>query len=517
MDATNWTVSGAKAYTSSVASQLGGPGSIWNIPGGVAIWNKPSVANFLNSGLPCCLARVMIKDEVIPHKCPTPHNDFVYIYIPVILTPSSLANVGKISESVGYDKMRNMLSVRCGSLEQCVIIAKMVIDRLLMHATAEELVKTYVSNLARAADAAFVSKTYTALYQGLLKHYISADKANFSITQGYWNSLCGPERQGGLFGLFSSKPTRSIAPDRSSTQALISVMQSSLAQKNKEGFAENEFAVPWYASNNPATVRFGWDREQLPYKIYSDFGSVGPSHTIHNISLSGGSFGTPLPPDPALKQSNQSKQLGKVGRGNVEWMVESSIPEDPWYSSNDPLTFGQGAFDSQTYLPSERDALLAQSEYTMTGLREQMASTPSTPSTASRKKIEGFCNCSRRCRCNRVRCTCDRNCRCGTHPRRLPSRFLDLPQDIGRSSHQLYGMESMIGGEKSAVSDASAFDDSYKVTDPRFLVGTAELHYNVDSDTQDITREYGTVAQKKHYPRLTDFLNYGITATVDPM
>lgn len=49
-------------------------------------------------------------------------------------------------------------------------------------------------------------------------------------------------------------------------------------------------------------------------------------------------------------------------------------------------------------------------------------------------------------------------------------------------------------------------------TDPRFLVGSANLYYNVGSDVMDITRLYGTVEQNQRFPMYTDAIKYGLTS-----
>lgn len=484
MDATSWSNKQSAQYAAAVSSQLGGAPVVWNRVGGVAIWDSPSVAGFLGSQLPCCLSRVMVKDEAIPHSCPVAHNDCVYIYVPVILIPATLDLVSRVSESVGYDKMRNMLSIRCGSLEMDIIILKIVLDLLTGKTKLTSLISsnTYVKSLAQAGNADFVTACYTSLYSALLTHYTLMDKANFSITQGYWNSSCGPEKSegAGFFGwLFSSGASKSkrLAPDRTSTQSVVAKMQASLTppgqthsgQLKKEHLAatNDEYSDPWYVSNEPEIHRSGWDRDDLPYTVYS---SPGPSY------LSARSEGFPGAPASFKKEK----------------MVEAAAELDPWYFGDraDADGFEWGAFNQRIYLPTHRDALLAQSEYTMSGLRELMTLKPT-------KSKEDFCGCRRRgCRCGPWGCTCGRRCSYCRH------RYYREGFDIG---------------EKSSISNASAFDDSYKVTDPRFLVGTAALHYNIDSDTQDITREYGTVAQKKHYPRLSDYYNYGIPGSIDPM
>lgn len=45
--------------------------------------------------------------------------------------------------------------------------------------------------------------------------------------------------------------------------------------------------------------------------------------------------------------------------------------------------------------------------------------------------------------------------------------------------------------------------------DARFALGAAAIHYETDSQTNDITRTYGTVSQRVQYPTYTDYVRYG--------
>jgi hypothetical protein len=153
-------------------------------------------------------------------------------------------------------------------------------------------------------------------------------------------------------------------------------------------------------------------------------------------------------------------------------MNKSSEPYDNWYASNNPYTYDVGAADAGT------DSL-----HRVAGLMR-----PGNPAMLS----PNTCSCGARCNCHQKEhfsvATGSKGCGCNT--------------------------TNTKNTKKSKVSKEH-FDDSYKTTDPRFLYGSAALHFNVGSDTQDITRTYGTVSQKKRYPRLADFLNYGITGTID--
>ena len=50
-----------------------------------------------------------------------------------------------------------------------------------------------------------------------------------------------------------------------------------------------------------------------------------------------------------------------------------------------------------------------------------------------------------------------------------------------------------------------------RIIDPRFLLGTSDIYTSFGSDVQNITRVYGTVAQKRKYPKYTDLIRHGYT------
>jgi hypothetical protein len=233
-------------------------------------------------------------------------------------------------------------------------------------------------------------------------------------------------------------------------------------QRSENLLGEDDQA--WYTSNNAYDYRAGWDMDAGRFAKISQFGAP--------------SFNSPY----------------------TEHLVESEPPyfgeSQPWYATRNPINLIEGAYDARTFIPTYRDALTAQGEYTATGMRELF--TPkrserlaSEPAPLGRYICAG-CNCSK-CVASSKRgtkctgCSCP-NCHC--HIKTLPKN----------KKHEHF-ME---------IAD----DNSY-TTDPRFLVGTADLHFNVGSDVNDITRVYGTVDQKRYYPKLADYINYGVASVLE--
>lgn len=199
-----------------------------------------------------------------------------------------------------------------------------------------------------------------------------------------------------------------------------------------------------------------------------------------------------------VEETSYSNRTERLVESQPPWFGESR----PWYTTRNPINFIEGAYDSKTFVPTYRDAMLAQGEYTASGMRELF--TPTRDGFKPQRERPGILGNPGRCICvgcnckvcnassNRgVKCTgcsCP-NCNCHIKPERFSSR---------RREHFM----------------ENANDNSY-TTDPRFLVGTAELHFNVGSDVNDITRVYGTVDQKRYYPKLADYFNYGLASVLE--
>lgn len=443
-----WVNQDAAKYV-AVASKTLGTASGWNIPGGAAVWpistsgDSSTSQNFLGTGLPSCFTKHMVLDERIMHQCPAPHNDFFYTYTALLLNHKTLDLVNQISESVGYDKMKGLLIVRCGSLEQTILITHIILQILTGSANRAQMASgEYVKIMRRANDPAEVANCYIKLYKDLTKHYQMADAAD-----GYWTKNCGPTTPPGIFAkMFGTdpKPRPRTEADRAHIKNLITKMHTAESKRPKKDWDY------W----QPNKTLLPTKKEKFGASYFSSGGESGPSRK----GLMTSSY-------PSSHYSEHSRGENEHSRGENEYMIDSE-PTDPWYTSNESSEFSIGSFDSRTYLPLHRESALAQSEMTSSGIRERFSQSPSHIHAVS------SCHCGR-----------GRNCSC-------------------RNRENLDG-------------SATQFDDTYQTTDPRFLYGTAAIHYNVDSDTQDITRTYGTVDQKRHYPRITDFINYGITGSLD--
>lgn len=91
----------------SFVKELGKPNWIVNQPHGMAYW-KPT------RGL---WDEHILRDEDVPHCVPAKHNDYFYSSIKFYVPPSKRIDVLRISGSIAYDGLKNMLTARCASLQ----------------------------------------------------------------------------------------------------------------------------------------------------------------------------------------------------------------------------------------------------------------------------------------------------------------------------------------------------------------------------------------------------------------
>ena len=444
-----WVNRDAANYVNLISAQIGSP-VVWNRSGGAAIWimpeattltsSSPSDLDFIGTGLPSSFAKHMALDESVKHLCPTPHTDFFYSFVNALLTPDQLDLVNRASASAGYDKLKNTLYVRCDCIESNIIMLRILFDLILGKISLKKLYRSDINKtLARYKDHAYVKLQYQILYDNIIQHYQQAADKGLDFDAGYWqgssNESCGPPVVPGFFGWFvASKPAKSsklrdkILRMRQS-QTKVKPILVNPTKISKERFkshrSENLLSEdswlqdPYYTSNNAYILREGWDEDSGPY--------------------------APL--------TNDAR----------EHMVDPNGVE----------------YDNDTFVPTYRDALLAQGEYTYSGLRELFTSSLDYPNL----KTNPSRSFKSRCRCTGSRCACKK-----------------------RNS-----TEQFLSGRENLESSTASYN-----TDPRFLGGTSELHFNVGSDVNDITRSYGTVDQKRHYPKLTDYVNYGISSVLEP-
>ena len=109
----NWSHRDAADYLPVLVAKYGQPSSIDPSPGGTIVWKKERLMN-------TCFDRIELRDESIAHCKPMDHRDFVYFSVNYDVSPSRYLEVSSLSGSVTYDKLKKLLTARCGSAEAAI-------------------------------------------------------------------------------------------------------------------------------------------------------------------------------------------------------------------------------------------------------------------------------------------------------------------------------------------------------------------------------------------------------------
>lgn len=74
--------------------------------------------------------KIELKDELIEHKEPEPHCDFLYLTVNIYIPEDQICNILKLSKSIIYDNLKKELTVRCGSMEAIIATLHLVLEIL---------------------------------------------------------------------------------------------------------------------------------------------------------------------------------------------------------------------------------------------------------------------------------------------------------------------------------------------------------------------------------------------------
>lgn len=455
----SWSNAVARDAYARAKEILGFPTTLVDTVGGAAIWRTKNEDKLWD--LPSIFEKHMVIDESVLHVCPDKHEDSLYSFIRVGLTPRLLRDLDGLTGAIGYDKLKKILWVRCRSLEANIIILKFAMDIVVGKTDIVRAKKVFLKSLSEfqklsTTDAnAKIREYYRNLYDDMILHYtyVSVDSTGF--WQGAFSANCGkPERQGFFETITQrlSKKKQITASDEAkirldrlnkgksnagivSNAGTFSNIGISSNIGNKERLVnsrDNWYASDsgnWYATNDPLDLRLGWDNDLAPYRFLKD------------------------PQPDKAKDCNCG-----CSKTRKEHLVEANTPWylDTWYADNEPLQWDMGVSYDQTFIPTYREASRAHTEKDMRGYRDSDTNIHSV-----------YCVC--------VKCA-GRN----------------RPQKSRRTRVR----ETLVS--------------QYPNTDPRFLADTALLQFDVGSDIQDNRPGmWGTVSQKVKYPQFTDLIQYG--------
>jgi len=175
-----WKHQDAAKYYQYLVKWLGLPTAYSKSPGGFAIWNNNTLKKQKYYGFNICFNEIILRDESIKHLCPIPHKDFLYTSVKINIPEARLIQVLKLSGSLSYDPLKNLLTARCGSLAANMATLKLATDIAVGNVDWQTVRD---NNLYARA----IMCTYSAK---------SADKTNHPLTKWMYCKLCGNLQKG---------------------------------------------------------------------------------------------------------------------------------------------------------------------------------------------------------------------------------------------------------------------------------------------------------------------------------
>ena len=149
--------------------------------GGLVIWKKHQMPSTL-FGCKNILEELMIKDELIPMKCPHVRNDYLYTSINIDLSPIELSEIQMISGSFTFDTIKKLLTARFNNLEGTIILLKLAVDLVCKNITIKQIQneKRLQHNLLQINHDGCIKSTYNNMVS-----LLDALKGNLD-NEGYW-------------------------------------------------------------------------------------------------------------------------------------------------------------------------------------------------------------------------------------------------------------------------------------------------------------------------------------------
>ena len=159
--------------------------------GGLVIWKRQEMPNVIY-GCNNVLVELMIKDELVPMKCPNVRNDYLYTSINIDLSPKELQEIQSINGTFTFDTILKVLTVRYNSLEGCIILLKLALNLVCKNITIQQIheEKRLNKSLLEIGNNQCVINAYKELVA--LLGYINNNLNHEGYWRGSHNKMCGP-------------------------------------------------------------------------------------------------------------------------------------------------------------------------------------------------------------------------------------------------------------------------------------------------------------------------------------
>ena len=545
-----WTNREPAEYYPKCVDMFGLPIIAHNSPYGAVIW-KPKKEDML-FGLPNVFDKHMLVDDVVKHNCPKPHNVFLFSFVRVGLTPRLLDQVNRLSGTIGYDKLKKLMYTRGGSINANIATLKVATDIVLGKTNISKVhrSKAYIKALESVATPNGTIAMYEALIDNLVRHYDTVNTDPIGYWKGAFTESCKAPKRRSFVDMILGKSTiehrdaSEEAKERAdilrskkqafvlrrkearmrAEQARLAAAHSSIGNESLVGDRGQFFTNGgWAASNIPSNQQMGWGETSRPYHQYATNTAMGfpVVHEAKNSNISERLESRPV--SKLFVSDEHSDRRDRDRREQREHMVGQGDPyyKDAWYESEKPLHWHLGTYTDGAFLPPYRDASKAHTDELTDGYmkieswnqkeqkfdsskvkngRENMYVGPtgmSFPDLEHRVPSFGSTTGPELSYSNNFPIAFNHPsyCVCPSCTRSKREHFED---------HDHKKDDCTTCKERFTESTAAAFP----VTDPRFLGGAAEIHFNVGSDIREITRTYGTADQRLHRRLSRRLLNH---------
>jgi hypothetical protein len=98
------------------------------VSGGMAVWTGNDLKNVKINDMPNIFEKIVIEDTNIFNSCPAPHYEYLTTYYPFDVPENYLMDVLALSNSINYDPVLDLVSLRGNSLDDNIYTLGLATD-----------------------------------------------------------------------------------------------------------------------------------------------------------------------------------------------------------------------------------------------------------------------------------------------------------------------------------------------------------------------------------------------------
>jgi hypothetical protein len=98
------------------------------VSGGMAVWTKDDLQNVKINGMNNVFDKIVLEDVNIYNSCPVPHYEYLTTYYPFNVPENYMMDVLALSNSISYDPVLELMSLRGSSLDDNIYTLGLATD-----------------------------------------------------------------------------------------------------------------------------------------------------------------------------------------------------------------------------------------------------------------------------------------------------------------------------------------------------------------------------------------------------